>query len=62
MKKTIKEYDKDGNLVKETIIEEEEKYKFIPQYPYCPSTYWEEPFCDDGITVTITEKQTNNSG
>ncbi len=50
-KKTIKEYDEDGNLVKETIIEKEteEENNYMPYTPTNPP--WENPFEWDKVTV-----------
>lgn len=54
MKKIIKEFDEKGNLIKETIIEDEEEVYYIPYYPYgVGETYDNNPFWDDRITVKI---------
>ncbi len=53
-KTTVREYDKEGLLVKETITEESEKeYIFQPLYPSYPTTYPMYPWQSPTIAPTV---------
>lgn len=61
IKETMREYDKDGNMIRETITETHEYDDTIcyPQYPICPS----QPFPPNplwGTEPSITRNNTVN--